>query len=230
MAEENGESTPTLFVQGDTGEYTEYTPPEAPAFKETLPEDIRENEHLKDVNDGAELARYYVDLKSNYLRPPDDANGYEYELPEGFNLEENAYNERKQLAFDNGLNQKQFSALMDAEAQRYQSSIEAFNKGIEGRRVEAEQALKTEWGDKYEQKIEAANRILSHESFADGEFKKFLNDTKFGDNPQVVKFFAKLSDLISEDVFVKPGSGDKAPAKKVGEDGRPMLDFPSMKG
>ena len=59
----------------------------------------------------------------------------------------------------------------------------------------------------------------------------FLEDTRFGDSPQVVRFIAKLSDLISEDVFKKPGSGsDGDGGPEVGEDGRPMLSFPSMEG
>jgi hypothetical protein len=32
-------------------------------------------------------------------------------------------------------------------------------------------------------------------------FVEFLNDTKFGDNPQVVEFFSQCAGLISEDAI-----------------------------
>ena len=70
--------------------------------------------------------------------------------------------------------------------------------------------------------------MLSHEKVADADFKQFLEDTRFGDNPQVIKFFAKMSALLSEDAFNKPGTGGGAPSKPRTEDGRPMLKFPSM--
>jgi hypothetical protein len=223
------EGAQTLYTKtGDTGEYAEYVAPEPPAFRDTLPEDLKTSEHLEGVEDTAGLARYYVDLKSNYLKPPDTADEYEFEMPEGFNVDDNAYSEFKKMAFDEGINQKQFSALMGMEATRHKSALESIRTNIDTARTESETALKTEWGDKYQEKLDGANRILKHESFADGAFKQFLNDTRFGDNPHVIKFFSKLSDLISEDAFTKPGTGDSKPGIPVGEDGRPMLKFPSM--
>ena len=223
------DGTPTLFTTDDTGNYVEYTPPAAPAFKDTLPEDIRESEHLQEVDGADKLARYYVDLKSNYLAPPDTADGYEFEKPEGFNLDEETFGKFKQLAFDNGVNQKQFSELMNLEVSRNEAAKEAHRKRIEDNQTQAENALKAEWGEKYEQKVESAKSILNHQSLMDDGFKDFLEDTRFGDNPQVVKFFAKLSDLISEDAFVKPGTGtERTSTVQLGEDGQPMLNFPSM--
>jgi len=222
-----GES-PTLYTTDDTGNYVEYTPPEAPAFRDTLPEDLRDSEHLKEVDGADKLARYYVDLKSNYLKPPDTADGYEFEKPENFELDDSTYGEFRKIAFDNGVNQKQFTELMSLEVNRQNKALEKVNKDIEIARNTAEAELKTDWGDKYEQKIEAAKGVLNHESIADDKFKQFLEDTRFGDNPQVIRLFAKLADLISEDTFRKPGTGDEGNKSPIGEDGRPMLRFPSM--
>ena len=102
---ENGEA-PTLYTTDDTGTYVEYTPPEAPAFRDTLPEDIKASEHLEGVEDAAGLARYYVDLKSNYLKPPESADGYEFEKPADFHLNDEQLAEYRNAAFENGMNQK----------------------------------------------------------------------------------------------------------------------------
>jgi hypothetical protein len=222
------EGAPTLYTTDDTGNYVEYTPPEPPQFHETLPEEIRDNEHLKEVKDGAELARYYVDLKSNYLAPPDNPDGYEFEPPDGFEIDNEIFGKFKSIAFENGVNQKQFSELMNLEVQRNEAAKAEIQKRIETAQKEAETALKTEWGDKYEAKIEAAKQTLRHPSIADESFSQFLEETRFGDNPHVIKMFAKLADLISEDAFQKPGQGSKEKNRQVGEDGRLILHFPSM--
>ena len=219
-----------LFTQDDTGNYVAYEPPAPPAFHETLPEDLRESDHLKDVEDGGQLARYYVDLKSTHLKPPDTAEGYEFEKPEGFDLDETTYSQFKNIAFENGVNQKQFNELMNLEVSRSNAAIEAHKKAVTDYRAESETALKTEWGDKYEQKLDAARNFLKNDAVADEAFSKFIEDTGFGDHPQVIRLFSKLSDLISEGVLIKPGSGDGAGGPERGEDGKLMLSFPSMEG
>jgi len=221
---------PALFTMDDTGEnYVPYTPPEPPAFVDTLPDDLKGNEHLTEDLDGVQLARYYVDSKSNQPVVPDTAEGYEFEAPEGFEVDENIYNAFKQKAFDNGMSQKQFSDIMTLEVERYNSSVEAINKSIEDRHTAAETELKNEWGAEYDAKIEKANAFLAHQDLADENFNKFLQDTRFGDHPQVVRFFAKLADAISESSFVKTGDGKGAEDDiERTEDGRPMLRFTSM--
>lgn len=225
-----GEGTPTLFIQDDTGNYSEYTPPEPPAFRESLPEDLRESEHLKEVKDSSELARYYVDLKSNYLKPPDTPDGYDFQKPDDYDVDEDTFKAFKQSAFDNGINQKQFDAIMKTEVTRWQKSLESIKKTIEDNQAEAEKSLKSEWGDNYEKEMEKAKKLLNHENLVDEGFKQFLEDTRFGDNPQVIRYFARLANAISEDTFIQPGKGDRTPGQKLDEAGRPMLRFPSMEG
>ena len=72
------EGAQTLYTTDDTGNYVEYTAPDPPAFHDTLPEDLRGSDHLKDVEDSGQLARFYVDMKSTYLKPPESAEGYEF--------------------------------------------------------------------------------------------------------------------------------------------------------
>ena len=138
---EEGESTPTLYTTDDTGNYVEYTPPEPPAFHETLPEDLRESEHLKEVDNTETLARYYVDLKKDYLAPPETADGYEVQFPEGFSVDQDALSAFKKVAFENGMNQKQFTELANLEISRQQATFEKLKAAMESRQAEAEKAL-----------------------------------------------------------------------------------------
>lgn len=226
MAEEGA---PTLYTTDDTGNYVEYEPPAPPAFKDTLPEDIRDSEHLSEVEDGSQLARYYVDLKKNYLSPPESPDGYEFKKPEDFIASDEELKVLKTVAFENGINQKQFEKLMELQVSSQRSGLDALRKQIETTQAEAEKQLKEEWGADYDKKLESAKKVLNHSSLADDDFKQFLEDTRFGDNPKVIKMFAKMADLISEDAFNKPGTGDSEPSRPKTEDGRPMFDFPSMR-
>ena len=224
--EETG--APTLYTTDDTGNYVEYTSPTPPAFQDTLPEDLKGSEYLKDVEDPHTLARYYVDLKKDYLRAPDTPDGYEFEAPEGFMASPEELSRFKAVAHESGINQKQFGQLMGLQVTSQKEALTALKTQMEKRQAESETALKTEWGDNYEKKLESARRVLNHEKIADEEFKKFLEDTRFGDHPRVIKLFAKMADLISEDTFNKPGTGEQQPSQPRTEDGRPMLKFPSM--
>lgn len=220
--------TPTLYTTDDTGNYVEYTPPDPPAFSETLPDDIRDNEHLQGVEDSSTLARYYVDLKKDYLAPPETADGYEFQKPENFRVTDEEMGEFKKIAFESGMNQKQFESVMNLSVKSQAETLKAYEKQINDAHDAAEAELKTEWGNEYDKKLEAAKSFLNHEKIADEGFKKFLDDTRFADSPVVVKFFEKLSRLISEDAFTKPGAGGGDPGPQKGEDGRPILNFPSM--
>ena len=225
MAEEGAQ---TLYTTDNTGNYVEYEPPAPASFNETLPEDLRDSEHLQGVDDGATLARYYVDLKKDYLAPPQDSSGYDFEKPDGFLMSDEQLTDMRNVAFESGLNQKQFGELMNFNVSAQKKALEAHTKQINAKHDEAEAELKAEWGANYEKNIASAMSLLNHESVADEDFKQFLNDTRFGDNPKVVKFFHKLSGLISEDTFTKPGKGDGGDNLQRDETGRVMLKFPSM--
>jgi hypothetical protein len=224
--EESG--TPTLYTTDDTGNYTEYVAPTPPTFHESLPEEVRDNEHLKDVKGTDDLARYYVDLKKDYLAPPEAAEGYEFERPEGFRATDDELSGFKQVAFEEGLNQKQFQRFVGWSAENQKRFDEGNTKRINDSQAQAEQELKTEFGDQYDKKIESAKTFLNNEKLADDNFRQFLETSRFGDNPNVIRFFSKVSELISEDVFGKPGTGDGGEKTERTEDGRPMLKFPSM--
>lgn len=223
---------PTLYTTDDTGNYVEFTPPAAPTFQEALPEDLRENEHLKEVKDGAELARYYVDLKKDYLRAPETAEGYEFEIPGDFEVDPDSYSKFRTVAFENGVNQQQFEGIMkmyvETETAKSAQLQKALDDEIAATQAKAESSLKAEWGDKYEQNLKSAQDILNRPELIDESFKEFLEETRFGDNPAVVKMFAKIAGLISEDSFIKPGKGNKSDGPLRDESGRPMLSFPSM--
>jgi len=216
---------PTLYTQDDTGAYVEYTPPTPPAFNETLPEDIRGNELLKDIQDSSQLAQKYLDVSTKVPVVPGDAEGYAYQFPEGFEANDADVAGFRQAAFEAGLTQDQFAKAMAFQVAREQRMAEEIKADVERNHTESLNALKKEWGDNFNPNLELAKRV--YKRFADESSKQFIEQSRFGDNPAIIKLFHKIGTVLSEDIL-ETGTHRTTPEERRDEAGRPMLKFPSM--
>ena len=223
-----GEET-ALFTQDEnTGEYVAYTPPEPRPFIETLDEGLRENEHLKGFENANDLAKTLVEIKSAAPTIPETADGYQFEPEEGQEINPERLATWKANLHGLGLSQSQFEGIVKTALAEESNAMKSFEESIENNRKEAESALQTKWGDQYEQNVESAKKfynLISENLPEQGKaFKEFMEETKFGDNPQVIEFMTQCATLISEDVIQR---GSPRPSKTEvarSESGDPMID------
>jgi DNA-binding transcriptional MerR regulator len=220
-----------LFTQNDNGEYVEYTPP---AFQELIPETLRDNELFKEIADSGQLAEKYYELHSSQPEKPQSIDAYSYDLPEDFPIIEEDLAAFKNLALELGIPTNNFKKIMDHYVEREKRIADQYNADIDRHRQESEDELKRLFGDRYESKCKSANvfldaigKKLGEQDY--GKFRKWLDDTKFGDDPMVIRLFAKASELISEDSYItntehRTNEGERP--KSV--DGSPRLRFESM--
>lgn len=205
------------------------------AFAETLPADIRTEAAFRDIKDLDGLARGYfnaqkligarpediVRLPANpddkaawdavhtRLGRPEKPDGYAFtppKLPEGLKLDEQLQGAFSTKAHELGLSTKQAAGLYDW----WNSTQSQSFTGAETARAAAEETaingLKTEWGAAYEQNVDLAKRALAH--FGGDKLATELVATRQGNNPEVIKVFAKLGATLSEDGLLgKGGSG-----------------------
>ena len=223
-----GEST--LFTKNDNDEYVPYTPP---AFQEMLPETLRENELFKEIADSGQLAQKYLDLHSAQPQKPQSIDAYAYDVPPDIPIVEEDINDFKKIALEIGLPIDHFKRVMDYYFAREKRLIDNFKADESRHREEAEGELKRLFGDRYEAKVQKANvfldaigKNLGEEDY--GKFRKWLDDTKFGDDPMVIRLLAKASELISEDTFIKGDQRTKEGERPLGTDGQPRLKYKSM--
>jgi len=133
-----------LYTKDDTsGEYTQYT---APAFHDRLPEDLRENEHLKGVEGSAGLAQSYVDLKSAQPVVPEE---YGFEAPDGIKIDDTGLEGFRPLAKELGLSQEAFDKIVAFDLERAKRFDEDWQKSIKVAQEATVTELKKEWGDAY---------------------------------------------------------------------------------
>lgn len=143
---------------------------------------------------------------------------YEFEMPEGVELDKDALNDFTGVAKELKLDQAAAQKLADVGVKMAQRQKEVFENT---KAAWAEQARtdKDIGGEKFEQNLAMAKKTL--ETFGSPELKEILNVSGLGNHPVVIKFLVNTSKAISEDGFVTgtPAGGNTDLAKKL---------FPSM--
>lgn len=212
--------------------YVELSTPKP--FAETLPEDIRGEATFKDIKDLGALAKSYHNAqkmlgvpKDQLLRlptsdKPEDwspvyeklgrpakPDGYTLKLPEGVVTDPEVLKANFAKAHELGLSQKQLEGMY-GHMHDQGTAIQARAKAdYDGKVAASVQALKTEWGAAYDQKMAQARRGIEHydkEAGLKGELMKALEDANLINNPGMAKIFQILGSRLGED----PGLTGKA--------------------
>jgi hypothetical protein len=105
-----------------------------------------------------------------------------------------------------GLNNKQAQGVLEfyknnMEGQAHQSKVDT-----ETSQVQAEQELRKEWGRDFEANVKRAGALAKanlNTEILDLELK---NGMRVGDHPELIKGFAKIASMMSEDKIVSPES------------------------
>ena len=121
------------------------------------------------------------------------------ELPEGLTFNEDMFNGFTQVAHEAGLSQKQIENIYNFynnKTLEITKTIDDQVKAVYQKSVDdAVGSLKKEWGTDYEDNLKAAVAIGN--KFLSPETKQYLNATKLGNNPLLIKDFYKLSQQVS---------------------------------
>ncbi len=203
------------------------------SWRDSLPEEIRTNAAISSFKDIESLTKSYIHAQSlvgkkgvvvpgEKAAPEEwqsfykgigvpDADKYDVSAPKDSKIPENFLIGFKETAVKNGLLPKQANELLGwyakiqqadtAQSQKMQK--ETVTKGIED--------LKKEWGDAYDKEISAAQFFVKEQGGP--ELVQFLNETGAGNNPVIIKTFAKAAKLLGEDKLREGGvsSGGQSP-------------------
>lgn len=136
----------------------------------------------------------------NKLGRPEDPNKYEVNIPQEYQqyFKKENVEEFKNVAHKIGLNNKQVNALLDYQVNSIKYEMDNEPASMAAERDQTTQALKQEWGYDYDKNIRAAERALN--VYGDDELRDLVQNTNAGNNPAVIKFFARLGAEITEDM------------------------------
>lgn len=208
-------------------------------FAEQLPKDIAGEAVFKDLKDLDGLARSYHgqakllgvpkdqllrvpvsdDAKDwdpiyNRLGRPEKADAYKLTLPDGAKLNDAVAKPIFETAHKLGVSQKQLDGLYGALAAQGKAQQEAETAKQTADLAAAGQALKTEWGQAFDQKVETGKAAIVHLDKTlnlGGQLVKDLETTGLGNHPGLAKVFAHIGASLREDGIIgKAGSGADA--------------------
>jgi len=149
-------------------------------------------------------------------------------VPQEYEVENSdLYNQFKETAFQAGLLPKQAQQMLEWYAKNEETQAIAakeqetkyFKDGIE--------ALKTEYGQAFDSKLQQAQQAV--QAFCSEEVVQMLDNSGLGNDPQVVKFFVNLGELLKEDTNpstgIKSMDGALSPQEAQEEINRVMSDM-----
>ena len=188
------------------------------SWRESLPEELRNDPTLQNHKDVESLAKTVVHQQKmignriplpkteeekaelyTKLGRPEAQGKYEVTVPEDFQqyFREESMNEFRNVAHQIGLNNEQVQALMDFQVKEINHEMQGTDSRVAAERDEVEQSLKQEWGFEYDKNIRAAHRAL--DVYGDSEILELMN-TEVGNNPALIKMFARLGAEVTEDM------------------------------
>lgn len=199
----------------------------APAtFADSLGEGLRGNEAFKGFENVDGLASAYLETNQKFTEIqgkvpviPEKPEAYNLSVPEGYVAD--GLDNFKAFAHEHGLTEAQANKLLEFDNSRMQQAY----KAQEQAETQAVESLKTEWGVNFKKNVTLAQRAV--EKIGGPDLKKFLDESRLGNNPQLVKMFHKIGESISEDSLFT-GGGNNVTERPTMPDGSPMLRFPSM--
>ena len=187
-------------------------------WRDSLSDELRNDPTLQNYKDVESLAKTVVhqqkmignriplpktDEEKNELYSklgrPEDATNYEVQVPETHQqyFRNETIDEFKNVAHKIGLNNEQVNALMDFQLGQIDNELQLQGSNLSVQKEEVEASLKKEWGFDYDKNLRAAQRAL--QVYGDDEVRALM-DTEVGNNPAVIKLFARLGKDVTEDM------------------------------
>ena len=195
-------------------------------WRDSLPEDLRDNESLQKFTTIDGLAKSYVNAeqmigKDKMVMPesesestevysrlgrPEESSGYAYDLPQESGKElMDAFSEK---AHSVGLNQKQYQEIQDWYWDAFKSGEQNKLADQETQFVDAELALKQAWGEKFNANLTLANRVA--DEFGGEEFTDMLSQKGLDNDITMTKFLYNLAQKTGGETSLEGDKGNGA--------------------
>lgn len=136
---------------------------------------------------------------------PDKYPNSEVKLPDSVKIDDGMLKSAKEQLFKLGLSANQAKGVLDFYngfvGQQEGTAVAARQKALD----DANAALKTAWGDKFDENTGFVKKAYA--KFSTPEFEKELIDSGLGNNPRIIEMFAKIGRAMSEDSAGGRGGG-----------------------
>jgi len=201
-------------------------PTVAKSWKEAIPEDLRNDPNISKFTELEALAKSYINATRmigqdkvavpnnnstddqwnevyNKLGRPESPDKYKLEVKSDVvPLDDGAIKSFAENAHKLGLNNKQAQGILEFYKESMEGSIQQSRVDTETAQANTEAQLRKEWGRAFDDNIKKAGAVAKanmNPQILDMELK---DGTRLGDHPEVIKGFANIANLLSEDKLV----------------------------
>lgn len=137
---------------------------------------------------------------------------YTFEVDEASHITDAQLEKIAQYAKEQGLSQEDAQKLVDMQVETMNGQVaeqqEQFKQMTNEWKAKASQD-KEIGGTEFNRNVELAKRVV--DKFASDDFKKALNDTGFGNHPELLRVFVRIGQAFGEDRLVLQGAQNSKP-------------------
>ena len=225
--------TPTETKQETTTQHISATteqPKVATSWKETISEEFRNDPNIAKFTEIDALAKSYINATRmigtdkvavpnqnstedhwnevyDKLGRPESAEKYKLEAKsEVVPIEETAVKQFAENAHKLGLNNKQAQGILEFYKNSMEQTAKQTQIDAETAQAQAQQVLRQECGKSYDANIQKAASLAKANMKAEVLDLPMKDGSRLGDNPDIIKGFAKIADMLSEDKIISTES------------------------
>ena len=141
------------------------------------------------------------------LGRPESADKYALNIEsEVVTMDEGAIKSFAEQSHKLGLNNKQAQGILEFYKNNMESSAKQATIDTETAQAQAETELRAEWGKEFDSNVSKASALAKANMNPEILDMKMQDGTRIGDHPEIIKGFAKIASMLSEDKLVSTES------------------------
>ena len=216
-------ATPTTVAKTDTP---------VSSWKDSISEEFRKDPSIEKFTEIDALAKSYInatrmigqdkiviptknssqeawDEAYAKLGRPETADKYNLKIESDIvKMDENAIKSFAEQSHKLGLNNKQAEGILDFYKNNMEGTAQQSKIDTETAQAQSEQELRQEWGRDFDAKVQQAGALAKANINPEVLDMTLSNGTRLGDHPEIIKGFAKIAGMMSEDKIVTTESED----------------------
>ena len=141
------------------------------------------------------------------LGRPDTPDKYALNIEsEAVAMDENAIKSFAEQSHKLGLNNTQAQGILEFYKNNMESNMQRATVDTETAQAQAETELRAEWGKEFDSNVSKASALAKANMNPEILDLQMQDGTRIGDHPEIIKGFAKIASMLSEDKLVSTES------------------------
>jgi hypothetical protein len=224
-------ATPSNVAKSDTPvSPTTETQPVAKTWKEAISEEFRNDPNIEKFTEIDALAKSYINATQmigkdkvavpnknstedqwnevyDKLGRPESADKYSLNVKsEVVPIDDNAIKQFAENAHQLGLNNKQAQGILEFYKNNMEGMAQQAKVDTETAQAQSTQELRQEWGREFDTNIKKAGALAKANMNPEILDMQLKDGMRLGDHPEIIKGFAKIAGMMSEDKIVSTES------------------------